>query len=164
MNILVNSGAPPSVAKLKLQPSPILDCRLQKHNVTATVKQPTKVLTKESPPRKVQKTLSENKVPCSVSSPKLNSTEEKNCKGMLTPDTHASKENTKNSLELSKNMTVSKKPKPQGNIKCAHCDKVYAFRSGLSRHLKRDHPHVDSSGYINCNQCNSRYIHCMFVI
>ena len=42
---------------------------------------------------------------------------------------------------------------------CPHCSKVYAFKSGLSKHLRKEHGSESQSGsrrYILCNQCQSR--------
>ena len=50
-------------------------------------------------------------------------------------------------------------PRPLRKAKCPHCSKEYAFRSGLTKHLKKDHSDKTSStssGNIKCNQCNSR--------
>ena len=50
-------------------------------------------------------------------------------------------------------------PRLSGNIKCPHCSKMYAYKSGLSKHLKRDHSDKirgEPSRYIKCNQCTPR--------
>ena len=50
-------------------------------------------------------------------------------------------------------------PRPLRKAKCPHCSKEYAFRSGLTKHLKKYHSDKTSStssGNIKCNQCNSR--------
>lgn len=31
-------------------------------------------------------------------------------------------------------------------IKCAHCDKIFVHRSGLSKHVRKYHPNDDASG------------------
>jgi hypothetical protein len=42
---------------------------------------------------------------------------------------------------------------------CHHCGKVYAFKSSLSKHLRKEHSdesHSESKGYVSCHQCQSR--------
>ena len=46
--------------------------------------------------------------------------------------------------------------KTQGKSKCPHCSKEYAFKSGLSKHLRKEHSGSTSTRYLQCNQCNSR--------
>ena len=41
---------------------------------------------------------------------------------------------------------------------CSLCDKVFSYRSGLSRHIKTKHPEEGNSGAtICCNNCSARY-------
>ena len=58
-----------------------------------------------------------------------------------------------------KHSLTNPQPRPLRKAKCPHCSKEYAFRSGLTKHLKKDHSGKTSStlsGNIKCNQCNSR--------
>ena len=43
---------------------------------------------------------------------------------------------------------------------CHHCGKVYSFKSGLSKHLRKEHSsESESKGYnITCHQCQSRQV------
>uniref|UniRef100_A0A1X7T713 C2H2-type domain-containing protein n=1 Tax=Amphimedon queenslandica TaxID=400682 RepID=A0A1X7T713_AMPQE len=43
-------------------------------------------------------------------------------------------------------------------IPCTYCPKTFAFRSGLSRHIKTDHHEEHESSYNNCcHICNAKY-------
>ncbi|CAI8010429.1 hypothetical protein GBAR_LOCUS6875, partial [Geodia barretti] len=58
-------------------------------------------------------------------------------------------------------------PRPLRKAKCPHCSKEYAFRSGLTKHLKKDHSDKTSStssGNIKCNQCNSSHLTIMHLV
>ena len=42
---------------------------------------------------------------------------------------------------------------------CHYCGKVYAFKTGLSKHLRKEHSHESQNepqSYLVCNQCQSR--------
>ena len=44
---------------------------------------------------------------------------------------------------------------------CPYCTKTFAFRSGLSRHIKKDHSEKkEATDSLGCNLCDSRLVHC----
>ena len=47
-------------------------------------------------------------------------------------------------------------PRPLRKARCPHCSKEYAFRSGLTKHLKKDHSDKTSSTSSGNIKCNSR--------
>ena len=45
------------------------------------------------------------------------------------------------------------------NISCLHCNKVFQYRSGLSRHMKKEHPdEKQSNNTIECHLCESKLV------
>ena len=41
---------------------------------------------------------------------------------------------------------------------CPQCGKKYAYQSGLSKHIRKEHRSTGLSGQISCSKCNKRYM------
>ena len=60
-------------------------------------------------------------------------------------------------LQNSKPPTSSRDSKDTRACSCPHCDKTYAYRSGLSKHIRKEHgKESKGKGYLSCNLCPSR--------
>ena len=60
-------------------------------------------------------------------------------------------------LQNSKPPTSSRDSKDTRACSCPHCDKTYAYSSGLSKHIRKEHgKESKGKGYLSCNLCPFR--------